>query len=76
MTEILLAIMEALDHEKKSLSLHYNDNSYMFVNGKEIFPTQFCLGNISNGSSATESREVFLNGNMYDFSVDCKQFYW
>ena len=39
-------------------SLHYNaDNSYLFVNGKEIFklnptiknvnsPTQFCLGSI------------------------------
>ena len=64
------------------LSLHYNvDNSYLFVNGKEIFkftadnknvnfPSQFCLGSISNGFSATESREVSLNGNVYDFSVD------
>ena len=34
------------------------------------FPTQFCLGNISNGFSATESREVSLNGNVYNFSVD------
>ena len=34
------------------------------------FPTQFCLGSISNGFSATESREVSLNGNVYDFSVD------
>ena len=53
----------------------------MFVNGKEIlkfkadnknvnFPTQFCLGSISNGFRATESREVSLNGNVYDFSVD------
>ena len=64
------------------LSLHYNaDNSYLFVNGKEIlrfkannknvnFPTRFCLGSISDGFSATESREVSLNGNVYDFSVD------
>ena len=64
------------------LSLRYNaDNSYLFVNGKEIFKfkadnknvnflTQFCLGSISNGFSATESREVSLNGNVYDFSVD------
>ena len=64
------------------MSLHYNaDNSYLFVNGKEIFkfkahykcfsfPTQFSLRNISNGCSNTESREVFLN-NVYDFSVDC-----
>ena len=33
-------------------------------------PTQFCLGSISNGFSATESRKVSLNGNVYDFSVD------
>ena len=63
-------------------SLHYNvDNSYLFVNGKEIFKfkadnknvkfqTPFCLGSISNGFSANESREVSLNGNVYDFSVD------
>ena len=55
-------------------SLHYNtDNSYLFVNGKEIFKfkadnknvnfsNQFCLR-----VSVTESREVSLNGNMYDF---------
>ena len=67
---------------KLCLSLHYNaNNSYFFVNGKEIFnfkahyenanfSTQFCLWNISNGFSATESREVSLNGNVYDFSVD------
>ena len=64
------------------MSLHYNaDNSYFFVNGKEIFKfkaknknvnflTQFCLGSISNGFSNVESRELSLNGNVYDFSVD------
>ena len=64
------------------MSLHYNaDNIYLFVNGKENFkfkvenknanfPTQFCLGSISNVFSATESREVSLNGNMNDFPVD------
>ena len=52
-----------------------------FVNGKEIFkfktdnknvnfPTQFCLGSVSNGFGAIESREVSLNGSVYDFSVD------
>ena len=52
----------------------------MFVNGKEIFkfkasnkninfPTQIWLRSISNGFSAAESREVSLNGNVYDFSV-------
>ena len=87
--------MEALMHQKKKfdinfskantkfcLSLHFNaDNSYLFVNGNEIFqlkadnktvnfPTQFCLGSISNGFSNTESREVSLNGNVYDFSLN------
>ena len=64
------------------MSLHYNaDNSYLFVNGKEIFKfkadnknfnslTQFCLRRASNGFSATESREVSLNGKLYDFSVN------
>ena len=35
------------------------------------FPTELCLVRISNGFSATESREVSLNGNACDFSVDC-----
>ena len=50
----------------------------MFVNEKPIpkfeaekknakFPTQFCLGSNSNGFSTTESTEVSLNGNGYDF---------
>ena len=34
------------------------------------FLTQFCLGSVSNGFSAIESREVSLNGNVYNFSVD------
>ena len=34
------------------------------------FPTQFCLRSISNGYSGTESREVFLNGSVFDFSVN------
>ena len=53
----------------------------MFFNGKEVFkfktdnknfnfPTQFCLRSISNGFIATVSKEVSLNGNVYDFSVD------
>ena len=64
------------------MSLHYNaDNSYLFVNVKEIFkfkadnknvdvPTLVCLGSISDGFSAAESREVSLNRNVYDFSVN------
>ena len=73
--------METLVHQKIILVLilvnltqnfitHNNaDNSYLFVNGKEIFKfkadnenvkfsIQCCLGSTSNGFSATESREV------------------
>ena len=64
------------------MGLHYNaHNSYLFVNRKEIFkfksdnknfnfPTRFCLGSVSNGYNNTESRDVSLNGNVYDFSLD------
>ena len=56
------------------------DNSYFLDNRKEIFkfkaynknvnfPTQFCPGSISNRFSATESKEVSLNGNVYHVSV-------
>ena len=66
---------------KSCLSLHYDAaNSYLFVNEKKIFkfkagdrivsfPSQFCLGSVSNGFSNTKSREVFLNGNVYDLSA-------
>ena len=86
--------MEALVHQKKinikfskaktkfCLSLHYNsDNSYLFVNGKEVckfkssnknnnFPSQFCLGSISNKFDHSHVKKVFLKGSVYDFSVD------
>ena len=53
---IMLIIVICLLMEKKCLNLN--------------FPTQFCPGSISNGFSATESREVSINGNVYDFLVD------
>ena len=66
--------------KKFCLSLNYShDNSYLFVNGQEIFKahdktvnfqTQFCLGSISNEFRPTESREVSLKGNIYSFQVD------
>ena len=61
------------------MSLHYyDDNSNLFVNGKEIikfkvnnknvnFPAQFSLGSISDGYSATDFREVSLNGSFSFF---------
>ena len=91
----LSVLMEAFVQQKKKFSvdfsklstklcliLHYNtENSYLFVNGKEIFKfkadnenvnfsTQLCLGSIFIGFSATEPREVSLKRNVYDFSVD------
>ena len=87
--------METLVHQKKMfrinfskaktkfwLSLHYNDdNSYVFINGKEIykfedsngnanFLTRFCLGSMSDRFSVIESREVSLGGNVHNLSVD------
>ena len=68
---------------KFCLILHYNhEHSYLFVYGKEIynfkvddknvnFPTQFCVWGISNEFGVIVSRETFLEGNMYDFSVYC-----
>ena len=89
-----MVLIGALAHQKKKFDINFTksntkfcllynaDNSYLFVNGKEIFkfkvdnknvnfPTQFCLRSITNGFSATESRDVSLNGNVNDFSVDC-----
>ena len=77
-----LVLILVKGNTKFCLSLHCNTGiSYLFVNGKEIFkfkghnksansPTQFCFRSIFNGSSATESREVSLNGNVHDFSVN------
>ena len=58
------------------ISLYYNGvNNYLFVNGKEMFrfkanngnvnfPFQVCLGSISNGFGASESRKGFLTRNV------------
>ena len=63
------------------LSLHYNgDNSYLFVNNKEIakfkaadseiVPHPSCLGNISKDFNSTNAQKIGLYGYVYDFSVD------
>ena len=59
---IMLTVVICLLMEKKSLSLKLTKN----LN----FPTQFCFEWISNRFNATESREVSLIGNVYDFLVD------
>ena len=56
----MLIIVVSLLMEKKIKANNKNVN----------FPTQFCLRSISNRFSATDFREVSLNGNEYYFSVD------
>ena len=63
------------------LSLHYNGtNSYLFVNGTEIYKpkakdfeivlTPFCLENIFKDWLIDNMKKTGLNGYVYDFSVD------
>ena len=72
-----------VDNKKFCLSLHCNgDNSYLFVNGKEIINFKakdsaivsypLCLGNISKDFSPLNTLKTRLVGYVYDFSVD----YW
>ena len=63
------------------LSLHYNRaNSYLFVNGTEIYKfkakdseivaTPLCLENISKDWSVDNMKKTGFTGSVYDFSVD------
>ena len=67
--------------KKFCLSLHYNGaNSYLFVNGTEIYKFKakgseivagpLCLGNISKNWLIDNMKKTGLNGYVYDFSVD------
>ena len=69
------------NNKKFSLSLHYNgDNSYLFVNGIEIYKfkakdseivaSSLCMGNISKDVPVDNMKKTGLNGYVYDFSVD------
>ena len=62
-------------------SLHYNGaNSYLFVNGTEIYKfkakdseivaSPLCLGNIAKDQSVDNIKKTGFNGYVYDFSVD------
>ena len=70
-----------MNKKKFCLNLHYNgSNSYLFVNGKEIYKfkekhseivaTLLCLGNISKDWSVNNMKKSGFNGYFYDFSVD------
>ena len=69
--------------KKFILSLHYNDdNSYLFVNGREelkfktktnqIINKNLCLGNLSNYWGRDHSAKTSLYGSIYDFVLDYK----
>ena len=62
------------------LSLHYNgDNSYLFVNGRQelkfkakndqLVKEKFCIGNLSDQWTTSESEKTELYGNIYDFFI-------
>ena len=61
--------------------MHYNGvNSYLFVNGTEIYKFKakgseikaysLCLGNISKDWSNDNMKKTGFNGYFYDFSID------
>ena len=63
------------------MRLHFNGaNSYLFVNGREIYKfkakdseiaaSQLCLGNISKNGTVDNMKKTGLNGFVYDFSAD------
>ena len=71
----------SVENKKLCLSLHYNrDNSYLFLNGKEIHkfkakdseivPCSLCLGGLSKNFEVGYMRSSRLTGYVYDFSVD------
>ena len=70
------------NNKKFCLSLHCNgENSYLFVNGKEIIKFKvkdseivanlLCLGNILEEFSVDNMKKTGLNRYVYDLSADC-----
>ena len=70
-----------ITNKKNCLSLHYNEaNSYLFVNGIEIYKFKakyseilvgpICLGNVSKDWSADNMNRTWFTGYVYDFSID------
>ena len=68
-------------NKKFCLSLHYNGaNSYLFVNGTEIYKFKakdskiligpICLGNILKYWSVDNMKKTGFTGYVHDFSVD------
>ena len=79
--EKMYSINFTVTNKNFCLSLHYNGaNSYLFVNGteiykfkakdSEIFVGPICLGNISKDWSVDNMKRAGFTGYVYDFSVD------
>ena len=79
--EKMYSINFTVTRKKFCLSLHYNGaNSYLFVNGTEIYKfkakdseivaASLCLGNISKDWSVDNMKKIGFNGYVYDLSVD------
>ena len=79
--EKMYSINFTVTKKKFCLSLHYyGANSYLFVNGIEIYKfkakdseivaSTLCLGNISKDWSIDNMKKTGFNGYFYDFSVD------
>ena len=80
--EKMYSINFTVTNKNFCLSLHYNGaNSYLFVNGTEIYKFKakdseilvgpICLGNISKDWSVDNMNRTGFIGYVYDFSVDC-----
>ena len=79
--EKMYSINFSLRKKKFCLSLPYSEaNSYLFVNGTEIYKFKakdseilvgpICLGNISKDWSVDNMEKTEFTGYVYDFSVD------
>ena len=79
--EKMYSINFTVTKKKFCLSLHYNGtNSYLFVNGTEIYKFKakeseislgsICLGNILKDWSVDNMKRTGFTGYVYDFSVD------
>ena len=79
--EKMYSINFTVAKKKFCLSLHYNGaNSYLFVNGTEIYKfkakdseivaSSLCLGNISKDWWTDNMKRTVFTGYVYDYSVD------
>ena len=77
----MYSINFTVTNKKFCLNLHYNGaNSYLFVNGAEIYKFKakdseilvgpICLGNISKDWSEDNMKRTGFTGYVYDFKID------